>query len=114
MGDKKDLGDYLISLLMFIFGGFIYIFASILGWFDRNMLLVLSITVVLLMFSMALNAPEPTGCNVHIEHKTIGCCEDCQKLGKEYFKYNSGGWSEPSCWCIENNNNNNNSTIRIW
>jgi len=39
----------------------------------------------------------------------IQCAEDCISLGKEYFKWHSGGFGSSSCWCRLNN-----ETKKIW
>ena len=37
------------------------------------------------------------------------CYNDCESLGKEYFKWQDGGFASAECWCKVNN-----ETIQIW
>lgn len=41
-----------------------------------------------------INRGLPKGCK-QVDY----CMKDCEDLGKEYFKYDSGGFGSSECWC---------------
>lgn len=41
--------------------------------------------------------------------KAPSCFLDCEKLGKDYWKFDTGGFASSECWCKVNN-----KTEQIW
>ena len=52
---------------------------------------------------------ESLGITSNCGDNKIRCAEDCISIGKEYFRWNAGGFGSSSCTCKLNN-----ETMKIW
>ncbi len=85
------------------------------SWIKGLIVLLLSIIgMVIFLVIMLIYPPQREMCLERELEKDCGsrtreCYDDCNKLGFEYFRYDTGGFASEECWCKINN-----GTKQIW